>query len=245
MSKFSLFSLFSLFVLAALEAPAIAQTVVYDNTTTNTFVTSFTGAELGDEVTLAGSERTITLLEIGVTMQGFAGTGDVRARIYANDGSSGQPGSMLWDSGLFTGVAFSGAVELLAFDVPGVVVPDTITWTLQVSNTTPVAVGQPHFHPPTVGTSVEHAWFGGPGSWTMLNPFPPTDLMARITAEGEGSDCPADLNGDGVIDLTDLATLLANFGSAGSAEEGDISGDGLIDLTDLSLLLAEFGSNCD
>ncbi len=58
--------------------------------------------------------------------------------------------------------------------------------------------------------------------------------------------CPEDLNNDGVVNLTDLAVLLANFGRVGGVTlaMGDINGDGRIDLTDLARLLAEFGSSC-
>ncbi len=59
-----------------------------------------------------------------------------------------------------------------------------------------------------------------------------------------GSNLPADLNGDGCVDLIDLSILLSNFGMFGgaTAEQGDITGDGNIDLSDLSELLVVFGS---
>ncbi|MFN0135170.1 MAG: right-handed parallel beta-helix repeat-containing protein [Phycisphaerae bacterium] len=58
--------------------------------------------------------------------------------------------------------------------------------------------------------------------------------------------CPEDLNSDGVVNLTDLAILLANFGRVGGVTQamGDINNDGRIDLTDLALLLAKFGVSC-
>lgn len=52
------------------------------------------------------------------------------------------------------------------------------------------------------------------------------------------ANCPADLNGDGLIDGFDLGTLLANFGTAGL---GDLDGNGLIDGADLGTLLGEWG----
>ena len=51
--------------------------------------------------------------------------------------------------------------------------------------------------------------------------------------------CPADLTGDGVVDVVDLLELLAFFGTA----KGDIDGDGVSDVSDLLLLLAGWG-NC-
>lgn len=50
--------------------------------------------------------------------------------------------------------------------------------------------------------------------------------------------CPADLNDDGEINGTDLATLLAQWGTNGSA---DINGDGTVNATDLSSILAAWG----
>lgn len=58
--------------------------------------------------------------------------------------------------------------------------------------------------------------------------------------------CPADLNGDGVVELADLATLLTHFGttSGASPEEGDLDGDGDVELDDLTSFLAAFGLIC-
>jgi hypothetical protein len=47
-----------------------------------------------------------------------------------------------------------------------------------------------------------------------------------------------DLNGDGFVNGADLATLLAQWGGAGSA---DLNGDGTIDGADLAVLLAAWG----
>ncbi len=46
---------------------------------------------------------------------------------------------------------------------------------------------------------------------------------------------PADLNGDGFVNGSDLATLLAQFGGPGSA---DLNGDGVVNGSDLAQLLA-------
>lgn len=58
--------------------------------------------------------------------------------------------------------------------------------------------------------------------------------------------CPGDVDGDNDVDLTDLASLLSNFGVASGAarEQGDLDGDGDVDLTDLATLLANFGTTC-
>lgn len=55
---------------------------------------------------------------------------------------------------------------------------------------------------------------------------------------------PGDLDGDGDVDLTDLAQLLAHYGMTEGAtyEDGDLDGDGDVDLTDLAGLLAHYGT---
>jgi hypothetical protein len=59
-------------------------------------------------------------------------------------------------------------------------------------------------------------------------------------------ELPGDLEPDGDVDLTDLATLLANFGTLGGAtqSDGDMDGDDDVDLSDLTALLSAFGSAC-
>lgn len=67
-----------------------------------------------------------------------------------------------------------------------------------------------------------------------------------ITITVGGATCPGDITGDNHVDLTDLATMLANYGKTGNATfaEGDLNGDHNVDLTDLAALLALYGTNC-
>lgn len=57
---------------------------------------------------------------------------------------------------------------------------------------------------------------------------------------------PGDVDGDGDVDLTDLASLLAAFGSCsgepGYAAAADFDGSACVDLGDLAILLANFGA---
>ncbi|MBI4130319.1 hypothetical protein HY468_03320 [Candidatus Roizmanbacteria bacterium] len=52
---------------------------------------------------------------------------------------------------------------------------------------------------------------------------------------------PGDIDGDGDIDLSDLTTLLTNFGRSGTSLPGDIDSNGDVDLADLTTLLSNFG----
>ena len=74
--------------------------------------------------------------------------------------------------------------------------------------------------------------------------LPPMD---RGAFEYQRPSCPGDVNGDGAVNLVDLATLLANFGvpSGATRSQGDLDGDADIDLTDLATLLAVFGTTCN
>lgn len=53
--------------------------------------------------------------------------------------------------------------------------------------------------------------------------------------------CLADLDHNGVIDLSDLGLVLAGFGVN---DAGDVDGDGDTDLSDLGVVLADFDSSC-
>ena len=59
-------------------------------------------------------------------------------------------------------------------------------------------------------------------------------------------DCPADLNGDAMVDLFDLQILLSNYGTPSGAHpvDGDLDGDGDVDLADLQALLTAYGTTC-
>jgi hypothetical protein len=51
--------------------------------------------------------------------------------------------------------------------------------------------------------------------------------------------CPADLNGDGVVDASDLSTMLGAWGTAA----GDVDNDGTTNASDIAVLLSAWG-NC-
>lgn len=78
-------------------------------------------------------------------------------------------------------------------------------------------------------------------STTVDNWGPALDAVSVVLSAAAG-----DVNCDCSVGLSDLAVLLAHFGTphgAGPAN-GDLNGDGSVDLTDLSMLLANFGTAC-
>jgi len=54
---------------------------------------------------------------------------------------------------------------------------------------------------------------------------------------------PTDFDGDGDVDLSDLAIVLGNYGitSGAAYEDGDANGDGAVNLSDLAELLGQYG----
>lgn len=78
------------------------------------------------------------------------------------------------------------------------------------------------------------------------------DLAEATSADLNGNgvpdecDCLGDLDHDWDVDLSDLATLLSNFGETGGSayEDGDVDEDGDIDTADIQMLLNRFGLGC-
>ncbi|MBI5864184.1 MAG: hypothetical protein HZB38_06730 [Planctomycetes bacterium] len=68
-----------------------------------------------------------------------------------------------------------------------------------------------------------------------------TQSVPMPTRVPSSPNLPGDLDGDGDVDLADLAILLSDFGCTTPPCAGDINGDGVTDLGDLTILLANFG----
>lgn len=125
--------------------------------------------QTGDEISLSGSARSITLLTLGVYTQGFDLNAGIEMAIYANDGPGTSPGSLLWQSGPLA-VFVPAATTEINFLVPGIIVPDVITVTSLVSSSDPVALGRLLPAPPTTG-SLNNVWYeASPGTWASVAP---------------------------------------------------------------------------
>ena len=55
--------------------------------------------------------------------------------------------------------------------------------------------------------------------------------------------CPADITGEGVVDINDFIVLASNFGATSGATraQGDLNADGVVDINDFIILAADFG----
>jgi len=76
---------------------------------------------------------------------------------------------------------------------------------------------------------------------------PTEGFEGGVRLSGE-PDCPGDIDGDGDVDLSDLAELLGAYGTfegdPGYNPDADLDGDGWIGLSDLAALLSMYGTIC-
>lgn len=119
------------------------------------------------------------------------------------------------------------------------------------------------FAPPGANAGVLHVMAAGTrklGSWAyaaaqesgILDSMTYANVHSVVFGGGElrgqlyfpAPACPADLDKDGMIGLSDLSIMLTNFGGAGGPCDGDLDGNGTVDLADLSELLTAFGLAC-
>lgn len=89
---------------------------------------------------------------------------------------------------------------------------------------------------------------GGTTYLIRIGGFEGSQGSGTIAISHTGTQFTGDLNLDGIVNLQDLATLLAHFGLGPTppqtTADGDIDGDGDVDLPDLATLLANFGASC-
>lgn len=93
--------------------------------------------------------------------------------------------------------------------------------------------------------------FGGISSGALAVEIGSDRLPYVLTATGRiyrisrVTPCPADLNGDDLVNTADLTAFLGAFGQNGIAGmPGDINADGVVNTLDLTAFLAHFGDDC-
>jgi hypothetical protein len=174
--------------------------IVYDNSTTDLNQTYGPNAvEFGDEITLAGSDRTVTDFKFEYFLSSNAnGNETLQLRFYANDGplinrtlpdgttmQSHAPGTLLYTSpvlSLQTGFNTADASGI------SIQVPDDFTWSVTFNGIDSGEVaGLRVYDPPTVGSSFGDFWQKSSGTWnTYIFPSStPANFAARVTAVPE------------------------------------------------------------
>jgi hypothetical protein len=79
------------------------------------------------------------------------------------------------------------------------------------------------------------------GAFNNFRGWQVTNVNVSIT-KADCPDCLGDLNGDGVVDVSDLLALLGDWGPCSGACPGDLNSDGVVDVSDLLLLLGAWGA---
>jgi hypothetical protein len=115
---------------------------------------------------LGGNAREIIQLSWLVDSQNTDLVVGIETKIYVNDGPGGVPSTLLWESGPLTRINVSANDTFLNIAVPNITVPDTITVTSRILDSTPVALGRVKGGLPSVG-SFNTSWIETSlGLWT-------------------------------------------------------------------------------
>lgn len=110
---------------------------------------------------------------------------------------------------------------------------DSSSWTTQTVDVTSLA-GQTV----AMSWSYENSWpFGAPRGMQVDAVRIETTVLDCVDV----ISCPGDLNGDGVVDVSDMLAMLAEWGPCVDCD-ADLNGDGVVDVSDLLGLLANWGA---
>jgi hypothetical protein len=146
--------------------------------------------EIGDSLNLTGQNRQLSVFEFelaGTLTPDAAKVGIVR--LYANDGTSGAPGTLLYESPTFA--LESGPKSYKISNIQGVSLPESVTWSFGSAG---LGAGESAavllYNPPSVGTSSDAFWERTPVGWTskVLDAGTgtiPANFGVRITAVPE------------------------------------------------------------
>jgi hypothetical protein len=186
--------------------------IVYDNSATDLGQYYPTNFEYGDQITLAGTDRTLSQFTFSYFFSGAtASTQSWTLRMYANAGTNTPVAPFYTSDPIPVATGVNGYnTPIINFDLasPAVILPNTFTWTVQFSNLAPGQnAGLLLYGPPNVGSSFNDFWQkDGTGTWSLHqinNGSPLADFAARVSAVPE----------PGVLALGGLgALLLAGLG---------------------------------
>jgi hypothetical protein len=165
------------------SARATPVQVVFDNSINPSGTVFGPGCcQVGNEIVLGGEARNIIQLSWLIDSQNTDLVAGIETHVYANDGPGGAPGTLLWQSGPLTGINVSATNVFLDVVVPEIAVPDTITVTSIILDSTPVALGRLGGGPPSVG-SINTSWIETSPAGVWQEQFGPWGLRVLAVPE--------------------------------------------------------------
>lgn len=206
MKKTSFAKSASLCVVAAVSTVVtVAQAdTVYNNSTADSNIRFNPGlAEVGDEITLAGTARDITDFTFQYWGQTFSGNEQARLRFYLNNGVASPagpltPSTVFYDSGWFNiGATTRSTLVFTDFTTDATTpltttLPNSFTWSVQFQGIDlgeGESAGLDLYNPPTVGGNFNEYWENtGPGGWEYRGTNGvPVNFAAQLNAVPEPS----------------------------------------------------------
>jgi len=149
------------------------------------------GAQIGDQVTLDGTDRILTGAQMAVRGQVDDIALRITLRLYAQDGPEDSPGTLLYESEAIPETVHA-AGSLIDFSLPSILAPDTLTWTLQFDGGAPWVIGIVNHDPVSIGSSPNHGWIKYQGE-PFRKTFPAFGEGRRFVARFQAVPEPASL----------------------------------------------------
>jgi hypothetical protein len=184
--------------LSGMSSPVKSE-IVFDNITGATQsgggISTAPGYQGGDIVSLSGTSRNVTRLDVLLYEFGSGVPGDLtfKVNLWEPVNVPNMPGNLLWASPVQHALLLNRTPTSFSVEVPGIHVPDTLGWTVEdISNLH--SAGLAGSFPATVGTIVGQMTFntfqwevarfspslGGVGFRLIAVPEPATGILAAI-----------------------------------------------------------------
>jgi hypothetical protein len=150
------------------------------------------GSYIGDQVTLAGTDRNVTSVSVTFGTNTAPATDQYTCQLYENDGLGGGPGTLLGSSTVTVpSTAIQAGIWSTSFPFADVLVPNTFTYVLSSSHSPGTQVGPLNTNTatPLTGSAVDTVWYSTSSGWVSNNAWAETDgattnlFIATITAE--------------------------------------------------------------
>jgi hypothetical protein len=183
MSK-NLLSLFAALVMATASPAAV---IVFDNTTTDLGVSlSYAGNQLieaGDQIRLDGTNRFLIQAIFEIYNEGSSDANGATATLRLYNGTGNLLGGILGTFSTAPANFQAGQVAVLNFNLPDLLVPDDVIWTMTFSNRD---LALNYYNPPGVGSSDGSAWWDTGSGLTRVTPIASIETYnARFVAAAD------------------------------------------------------------